>query len=196
MPGLWCSQGRVREDRLISRKLTDAIPERGRGQQLREGARDTKGDWLLFIHADTILEDGWERETFRHIRRIETGDQPDRAAAFRFALDDDSLFAAYLSGAVALRCWTLRLPYGDQGLLISRKLYDEIGGFKPIALMEDVDLVRRLGRKRLKLLRAKTVTSAKRYRQEGYLKRMLRNTACLSLYYLRIPPHVLARIYG
>jgi rSAM/selenodomain-associated transferase 2 len=170
--------------------------ERGRGQQLRVGARDTKGDWLLFMHADTVPEQGWEGEVFRHIRLIESDDQPDRAAAFRFALDDDSLFAAYLSGAVALRCRVLRLPYGDQGLLISRKLYDEIGGFKPIALMEDVDIVRRLGRRRLKILRTRTVTSAKRYRQEGYLKRMLRNAACLGFYYMRVPPHVLARIYG
>ncbi len=170
--------------------------ERGRGQQLREGARETRSDWLLFIHADTVLEAGWEREVFRHIRLIENGDQPDRAAAFRFALDDDGLFAAYLGGAVALRCWALRLPYGDQGLLISRKLYDEIGGFKPIELMEDVDLVRRLGRKRVKILRARAVTSAKRYHRDGYLKRMLRNSACLGLYYLRVPPHVLARLYG
>ncbi|MBX2804500.1 MAG: TIGR04283 family arsenosugar biosynthesis glycosyltransferase [Hyphomicrobiales bacterium] len=170
--------------------------ERGRGRQLREGARDTKSDWLLFIHADTVLETGWERDVFRHIRMIERGDQPDRAAAFRFSLDDDSMFAAYLNGAVALRCWALKLPYGDQGLLISRQLYDEIGGFKPLVLMEDVDLVRRLGRKRMKILRARAVTSAKRYRRDGYLKRMLRNSACLGLYYLRVPPRVLARIYG
>jgi rSAM/selenodomain-associated transferase 2 len=170
--------------------------ERGRGQQLGEGARETRSDWLLFIHADTVLEDGWEREVYRHIRMIENGEQPDRAAAFRFALDDEGLFAAWLSRAVALRCWALRLPYGDQGLLISRTLYDEIGGFKPIALMEDVELVRRLGRRRLKILRARAITSAKRYRSDGYLKRMLRNSACLGLYYLRVPPHVLARIYG
>jgi rSAM/selenodomain-associated transferase 2 len=170
--------------------------ERGRGQQLGEGARETRSDWLLFIHADAVLEDGWEREVYRHIRMIENGEQPDSAAAFRFALDDEGMFATWLSGVVALRCWALRLPYGDQGLLISRKLYDEIGGFKPIALMEDVELVRRLGRRRLKILRAKAITSAKRYRTDGYLKRMLRNSACLGLYYLRVPPHVLARIYG
>ena len=170
--------------------------EPGRGQQLREGARETRAKWLLFIHADTVLEAGWEREVFKHIRTIESGDQPDRAAAFRFSLDDDGMLAACLNGAVALRCWALRLPYGDQGLLISRRLYDEIGGFKPIALMEDVDLVRRLGRKRLKILRARAVTSASRYRREGYLRRMLRNSACLGLYYLRVPPHVLARLYG
>ena len=54
----------------------------------------------------------------------------------------------------------LRLPYGDQGLLIPRRLYDEIGGFKPMPLMEDVDIVRRLGRRRIVMLRTAAVTSA------------------------------------
>ena len=170
--------------------------ERGRGSQLHEGARDARSGWLLFLHADTVLEPGWEHETFRHIRLIEAGEQVDRAAAFRFALDDDGMLAAYLKAAVALRCRALKLPYGDQGLLISRALYDEIGGFKPLLLMEDVDIVRRLGRSRLTILRPKAVTSASRYRRDGYLKRMMRNTACLGLYYLRVPPRILARLYG
>lgn len=170
--------------------------ERGRGQQLGEGARAAKGRWLLFLHADTVLQPGWEEEAFRHIQRIETQEQDDKAAAFRFRLDDDGLLAAYLQWAVGLRCRLFAMPYGDQGLLISRRLYNEVGGFKPISLMEDVDLIRRLGRKRLAFLRAGAVTSARRYRAEGYFRRMARNLTCLSLFYLRVPPRVLARLYG
>jgi rSAM/selenodomain-associated transferase 2 len=170
--------------------------EPGRGQQLAAGAREAKGRWLLFLHADTALAPGWEEEAFHHIQGIERTDKPDRAAAFRFRLDDDGLMAGVLQAIVALRCRLLRMPYGDQGLLISRKLYNEVGGFKPIALMEDVDLVRRIGRRRLALLRAHAVTSARRYLEGGYLRRMLRNLTCLSLFYLRVPPRVLARIYG
>jgi hypothetical protein len=88
------------------------------------------------------------------------------------------------------------MPYGDQGLLISKRLYDRIGGFRPLTLMEDVDLVRRLGRRRIHLLRSRAVTSARRYRAEGYFRRMLRNLTCLSLYYLRVPTSVLTRLYG
>ena len=68
------------------------------------------------------------------------------AAAFRFALDDDGLAPRCLEGLVRLRCLALGLPYGDQGLLIPRRLYDEVGGYRELPLMEDVDLVRRLGR--------------------------------------------------
>ena len=94
------------------------------------------------------------------------------------------------------RCRLLALPYGDQGLLIPRGLYEALGGFRPLPLMEDVDLVRRIGRRRLALLPVAAVTSAARYRRAGYGPRVLRNLACLSLYGLGVPPRVIARLYG
>jgi hypothetical protein len=97
---------------------------------------------------------------------------------------------------VGLRCHILALPYGDQGLLISRSLYRRLGGFRPLPLMEDVDLVRRLKRRELVMLQSRAVTSGERYRREGYLARSLRNLGCILLYYLRVPPRVLARLYG
>ena len=72
-----------------------------------------------------------------------------RAGYFDFALDDPTPAARRLERIVAWRCRVLALPYGDQGLLIARSLYDAVGGFAPLPLMEDVDLVRRLGRRRL-----------------------------------------------
>jgi rSAM/selenodomain-associated transferase 2 len=170
--------------------------EAGRGAQLAEGTRHAKAEWLLFLHADTALQPGWEEEAVALIRAVETGAREETAAVFRFALDDTGLRAAALSALVGLRCAMVRMPYGDQGLLISRRLYDQVGGYKPLALMEDLDLVRRLGRRRIVLLRSRAVTSARRYRRDGYARRMLRNLACLSLYFLRVPPRVLARLYG
>ena len=101
-----------------------------------------------------------------------------------------------VEGLVGLRCFLLALPYGDQGLLISRKLYDELGGFRAIPLMEDVDLVGRLKRRQLVALKSRAVTSAQRYQAEGYFSRGVRNLGLMLLYYLRVPPRVLARLYG
>jgi rSAM/selenodomain-associated transferase 2 len=166
----------------------------GRGSQLAAGAAVARGDWLLFLHADTVLEQGWEAEAASFIERAMPGRE--RAASFRFALDDFEPAARRLEALVALRCRLFALPYGDQGLLISKRHYRKIGGFKPMALMEDVDIMRRIGRNRLVMLRARAITSAERFRSEGYLRRSGRNLSILLLYALRVPPRVLARLYG
>ena len=167
---------------------------RGRGSQLAAGAAAARGEWLLFLHSDTVLDQGWEEEAANFIEHMTAGRE--RAAAFRFALDDFEPGARRLERLVAWRCALFALPYGDQGLLISRRLYRKIGGFRPMPLMEDVDIVRRLGRGRLVMLRARAVTSAVRFREGGYLRRPARNLALLLFYVLRVPPKMLARLYG
>lgn len=168
----------------------------GRGPQLALGAKRARFPWLLFLHADTVLEPGWEREAAAFMERIDGGRRPAAAAAFRFALDDTGSAPRVWERMVALRCSILRLPYGDQGLLIPEQLYQQVGGFRPLPLMEDVDLVRRLGRRRTIMLRSRAITSAERFRREGYARRSVRNLACLALYALRVPPRVISRIYG
>lgn len=163
----------------------------GRGTQLRTGGQAARGDWLLFLHADTRLGAGWREAVAAHAATT-----PERAGYFDLRLDDAAWQARVIERGVALRVQSLGLPYGDQGLLISRRLYDEVGGFRPLALMEDVDLVRRLGRARTIILRATAVTSAIRYRRDGYVTRVTRNLGCLALYYLRVPPRMIARLYG
>lgn len=170
--------------------------EKGRGQQLAAGAKAARFSWLLFLHADTVLTPGWEREAASFMERIDSGRRPPAAAAFRFALDDIGPMPRILERLVALRCALFGLPYGDQGLLLPNGLYREVGGYRPIPLMEDVDLVRRLGWRRIAMFRAEAVTSAERYRRAGYALRSLRNFACLLLYVLRVPPRLVARIYG
>jgi rSAM/selenodomain-associated transferase 2 len=169
---------------------------RGRGTQLGAGAAQAKGDWLLFLHADTVLEPGWAEEAEAFMERIESGRRTEAAAFFRFALDDDGLMPRLVEWLVSLRCLVFALPYGDQGLLISRKLYRKLGGFRPLPLMEDVDLVRRLKRREIVMLHTRAVTSGERYRRQGYVARGLRNLGLVFLYYLRVPPRVLARLYG
>jgi rSAM/selenodomain-associated transferase 2 len=167
--------------------------EAGRGRQLAAGAVAAMGDWLLFLHADTMLEHGWKGsvEAF-------TSDPANkcRAASFRFALDDGSLQARRIEKLVAWRTRALALPYGDQGLLIHRDFYQSLGGYHSLPLMEDVDLVRRIGRRRLVTLPVTAQTSAVRWQRDGWMQRSLRNLTCLSLYYLGVPLRLLHRLYG
>jgi len=174
-------------------RLLDA--PQGRGLQLGAGADVARHPWLLFLHADTVLEAGWQEEAATLIDQVETGARASSAAAFRFALDDVGLSPRVIEWGVGVRCATCALPYGDQGLLISRPLYDEIGGFKPMLLFEDVEIVGRIGRRRLTMLRAKAKTSATRYKRAGYLRRALRNWACVVLYYCGTRPERLEKFY-
>lgn len=172
------------------------VTEAGRGRQLSAGARRAQQPWLLFLHADTVMAADWDLEAAAFMGRVDSGDAPLAAATFRFALDDRGIAPRILESLVALRRSLLALPYGDQGLLIPRRLYDEIGGYRDMALMEDVDIVRRLGRRRLTALRTSAMTSADRYRLEGYARRMLRNQACLALYACGASQKTIARIYS
>jgi hypothetical protein len=97
---------------------------------------------------------------------------------------------------VSLRCAVFRLPYGDQGLLIPARLYREIGGYSTLPLMEDVEIVKRLGRARTIILRTAAVTSATRYKRDGYVRRAARNLSCLTLYKLGLPIRLIQKVYG
>lgn len=165
---------------------------KGRASQLRAGAEAAKGAWLLFLHADTALEAGWEREALAFVAAPENAM---RAAAFRFAFDDRSAAARRAEFWVAVRCAALKLPYGDQGLLISRDFYQALGGYAEAPLMEDVDLVRRIGAARLTILKSRAVTSAAKYVRDGYGKRAWRNLWLVSRYLLGADPRTLAKHY-
>ena len=165
---------------------------RGRGPQQNAGAAAAHGEWLLFLHADSSLPEGWLDE----IRYAATRARPYGWGCFRFALDSDAWQARLLERVVALRVRLGRLPYGDQGIFLRRDVFQSTGGFPPYPLMEDVALVRRLSahgppyRSPLPLR-----TSARRWQQDGWLRRSLRNLSVLARYMFGVPPERLVRPY-
>jgi hypothetical protein len=150
----------------------------------------------LFLNADTVLEDGWERSATAFMRRVDLGERTPAAGAFTFRLDDKGFAPRLLERLVHLRCKIARRPYGDQGLLIPRRLFDAVGGYKDLPIMEDIDLARRLGRRRVAMLDARAVTSAESYKRDGYLRRSLRNQICHTLYGAGLPAGIVARLHG
>ncbi|MEZ5920308.1 MAG: TIGR04283 family arsenosugar biosynthesis glycosyltransferase [Parvularculaceae bacterium] len=155
--------------------------DRGRGLQLATGAACAVSDWLLFVHADTWLDGEWEMQAKAHI-----ADGKDKVGVFRLRFSSRGLAPRIVAAGAMIRTWLLKTPYGDQGLLISRKLYDEIGGYKPMRLFEDVEFIDRItrqnGRNAIRVLSADAVTSASKYQQDGYVTRVFKNFRCLMMY--------------
>ena len=162
----------------------------GRGRQMNAGAAVASGRWLLFLHADTRLDDRW----FDALRQAES-----RAAvggAFRFTLDSPRPAARLIERGVAWRTRWLGLPYGDQGLFVRRAAFEALGGYRPYPLMEDIDLVRRLRRRgSLRLSPIPIRTSARRWERDGWVRRSLRNLTLVALYFGGVSPQRLARRY-
>ena len=161
----------------------------GRAVQMNAGAARARGEWLLFLHADSRLPDGWIEAFVRAT--------PGAAGGwFRFALDDRAWQARLIERGVRWRVRLLRLPYGDQGVFVRRELFARLGGFREIPLMEDVDLVRRLvASGPVVELPVALTTSARRWRRDGWFRRSARNLVLITLYFCGVSPARLARWY-
>lgn len=171
-------------------RIVSGLP--GRGRQLAAGARASARPWRLFLHADTIIaSDGWSAIA-EHMNRP---DGPAFAASLRLSIDDPAWQARVIERAVALRVRWFGLAYGDQGLLIHRDLYDAIGGYPDLPLMEDVAIMRRLGRHRHVTLDGEAHTSATRWRRRGWIGQTALNLTCVTLYRLGVPTDRIARLY-
>jgi rSAM/selenodomain-associated transferase 2 len=163
----------------------------GRGTQLAAGARAARGKVLCFLHADVRLG----RETIVALERLAAACPP-AAHAFTLAIDAPGRRYRWIEWGTARRSRLLRLPYGDQGLVLPRALYERAGGFPPIALMEDVALVRALGRLApVVTLPERVHVSPRRWERDGALGRTLRNWLLLGSYLAGASPDRLARRY-
>lgn len=166
-------------------KIATGVPSRG--GQLRRGAEMADGEWLFFLHADTMLPPGWADDVAAHL-------STKRPAWCPMRFDHGGLPARCVAGWANLRARLLALPYGDQTLLIPRALYEEVGGYPDQSLMEDVALSRVLGR-RLMPLPFTVTTSAEKFIRDGWLRRGARNLSLLTRYLAGADPERLAGKY-
>ena len=117
--------------------------ERNRGLQLDIGAKNSKGEWLIFLHADTRLTHDW----FKKINSFLKGNK-NSIYYFEFKINHKKIIYRVLEILVNFRSKFFKQPYGDQGLIIHRTTYFRNNGFRKIPLMEDVDFLRRLNKKK------------------------------------------------
>jgi rSAM/selenodomain-associated transferase 2 len=177
--------------RAVAAGATVIEAPRGRAGQLSAGAKEASGRWLLFLHADTTLEPFWSTTITSFMR---AKGNVLKAAYFTFALDDASNAARRVEDLANWRARKFGLPQGGQGLFLSRTKYASLVGYLDLPVMEDVDIVRRIGKANLVELPATATTSADSYRHGGYVLRPLRNFLALALYFLGVPPRRLARL--
>ena len=165
--------------------------ERGRAAQMNAGAAEARSDILLFLHADTRLPP----QALSHVRAtIQSGHLWGR---FDICLDGARPAYRVIERFMNLRSALTGIATGDQAIFVRRDAFERLGGYAPIALMEDIELSARLKRRqRPARVRAPVVTSARRWEQHGILRTMLRMWRLRLLYWLGMSPARLARWYA
>jgi len=145
--------------------------ERNRGLQLDIGAKSSKGEWLIFLHADTRLTHDW----FTKIKPVFKGDK-NYIYYFKFKINNKKIIFRLLEIFVNFRSKYLKQPYGDQGLIINRTTYFKNNGFRKIPLMEDVDFLRRLDNKKdLEQLNLPIFISSRKWERTNIFLQALKN---------------------
>ena len=145
--------------------------EKNRGLQLNIGAKEAKGEWFIFIHADSRLRYSWYKE----LKSVFEGDKS-LIYYFKFKVNNTQITFRLLEFLVNLRCYFFNNPYGDQGLIIHRDNYFKNNGYKKIPLMEDIDFIRRLKNKNtLKMLKIPIYTNSRKWKKSNFIFQSFRN---------------------
>ncbi len=165
--------------------------ESGRGKQMNKGAASARGDIFLFLHADTYLERGWYGEIISCLC-----DPSAAGGAFTLRIDSPERYYRIIEYWVKFRCGVFKLPYGDQGIFVRREIFEKMGGYKNIPLMEDVDLVGRMKKAgKIRMLRKKAFTHSRKWEKEGWIRRSFFNQMIMIGYRFGADPERLEKLY-
>jgi len=172
--------------------IVSVVSDKGRARQMNAGAALARGQILLFLHADTRLPDGAFDKIWRVMENTEYV-----GGAFDLGIDSDRFGLKLIALRARLRCHRTRIPYGDQAIFLRRKYFDEIGGYREIAFMEDVELMGRIKKRgdRIFIFRDRVKTSSRRWEKEGIIYTTVRNKIVANLYKLGVSPEKLAKYY-
>ena len=143
----------------------------GRGRQMQAGVEAARHPWVLFLHPGIDLDEGWQREAAHFIAGVEARADQTAVASFRFAIEAAGIGPRLTEAAVSTWHKAFRRPFGEQGLLIQRTLYDRTGGHQNLPGREDLALLRCLRRSQRVILRSRAVIDAASYQKGGYLLR-------------------------
>ncbi len=147
--------------------------KKNRGYQLKTGASNAKGDWLLFLHADSRLVPGWVKSLYKIIQNKTS---KNFAWYFDFKIKKNNIEFRFLEIAVALRSQLLQRPYGDQGLLIHKDLYYKTGGFSSLKIMEDIEFITRITKtNKVRRIRENIYTDDRKWANSNIIKRAITN---------------------
>jgi rSAM/selenodomain-associated transferase 2 len=172
--------------------VNTAISETGRGKQMNLGAALAEGEILIFLHADTILP-----SDALNLIEAAMGETSCIAGAFDLAIDSEKSVFRLIEKAASIRSRLTRIPYGDQAIFMRKRNFQDLGGFREIPIMEDIEIMQRIKRRKGKIciLRKAASTSPRRWEKEGVLYTTLRNWLILSLYLFGVKPESLFRFY-
>ena len=165
------SKDKTRDIAYINNTNIYKSKKKSRGLQLNIGAKKAKGEWFIFLHADSRLSQDWVEKVNEVIKDDEIS-----AYFFKFKINNNKIIYRFLEVFVNLRSLIFKDPYGDQGLLIQRGIYFKNKGYKKIPLMEDLDLIKRLKNKvPLKMLTIPIYTSSRKWKKNNIVLQAIKN---------------------
>jgi len=179
-------------DLISNNNIILANSKKGRAKQMNKGASIASNEILLFLHADTILPKNAFDEIFHILSKKDI-----QAGAFDLSFNSNKSMLKIIAKIASFRSRITNIPYGDQAIFIKKDIFEKIGKYEDIPLMEDVNLMQKLKKYnyKIEISKQKVVTSSRKWDNSGIIYTTIRNWILISLYFLGVTPKKLAKFY-